>query len=586
MRVRIEFDSRRGRIAFRCGITAAVVLLACIPLAYASQVGVLNTFSPGEVIRSSDMNSNFTALKVAINDTDTKCGDLTTLTTTAKGNLVASVNEVNGKIPSGTILTSVTTDGTTLTGNGTAATPLSVSFASGETTYDARYLQLTGGTVSGPTTFDALAGSAGGDSILTQGGAATGTGPGGRALIALGGDASATTTGNGGDAIEATGGNPGTTSGTRGLAAKFHGNVTLGGDTTAAVAPAGALTILGATPAPATSQIVGEAAISAQGGDGSNEATSAIGNGGVGGTGASFTGGAGGAGNLATGGAGGIGVSASGGPGGPDGSGGSGGTGLMATGGDGLNAAGTGIFVVGGKTTAGGGAGGIGIEAKGGPGTTGPLGLAARFDGNVQIVASGGATGTFSCAGDVNLGSSATAITLGAAGTQVTVPGTLNLTGTLNVGAGVTKPGGSFKIDHPLDPENKFLYHSFVESPDMKNVYDGVVVLDEKGEATVALPSYFEALNRDFRYQLTCVGGFAPVYVSKEVHANCFSIAGGKPGLKVSWQITGIRQDAWANAHRIEAEVEKSPTEKGKLLYPLEQGRPESCGIGSTKATR
>ena len=50
----------------------------------------------------------------------------------------------------------------------------------------------------------------------------------------------------------------------------------------------------------------------------------------------------------------------------------------------------------------------------------------------------------------------------------------------------LSKGGGSFKIDHPLDPANKYLYHSFVESPDMMNVYNGNVTTDAKGEATVA----------------------------------------------------------------------------------------------------
>ena len=56
-------------------------------------------------------------------------------------------------------------------------------------------------------------------------------------------------------------------------------------------------------------------------------------------------------------------------------------------------------------------------------------------------------------------------------------------------------------IDHPLDPANKYLYHSFVESPDMKNIYDGVITTDANGDATVVMPDYFEALNKDFRYQ-------------------------------------------------------------------------------------
>src|SRR5579863_5210078 len=45
--------------------------------------------------------------------------------------------------------------------------------------------------------------------------------------------------------------------------------------------------------------------------------------------------------------------------------------------------------------------------------------------------------------------------------------------GNVDVDGNLSKAGGSFKIDHPLDPSNKYLYHSFVESPDMKNIYDG-----------------------------------------------------------------------------------------------------------------
>src|SRR5262249_17366466 len=121
------------------------------------------------------------------------------------------------------------------------------------------------------------------------------------------------------------------------------------------------------------------------------------------------------------------------------------------------------------------------------------------------------------------------------AGGNVHINGNVDVTGTISKGA------GSFKIDHPLDPENKYLYHSFVESPDMMNIYNGTAVLDDHGEATIMLPNWFEALNRDFRYQLTCIGGFAPVYVAHEIAGNSFRIGGGKSGLKVSWQVTGVR---------------------------------------------
>jgi hypothetical protein len=90
--------------------------------------------------------------------------------------------------------------------------------------------------------------------------------------------------------------------------------------------------------------------------------------------------------------------------------------------------------------------------------------------------------------------------------------GNVTITGTLQKG------GGAFKIDHPLDPANKYLSHSFVESPDMKNVYDGIVVLDRKGKAEIDLPNWFGALNKDFRYQLTAIGAPGPnLYIAEEI---------------------------------------------------------------------
>jgi len=117
----------------------------------------------------------------------------------------------------------------------------------------------------------------------------------------------------------------------------------------------------------------------------------------------------------------------------------------------------------------------------------------------------------------------------------------------------------------------------------MKNIYDGVVKLDSHGEAQVLLPEWFEALNKDFRYQLTCIGGFSSVYIAEEISDNSFTIAGGEPGMKVSWQVTGIRQDVWANAHRVPIEVEKTGNEYGKYLYPKEHGMPESMGMNLNK---
>jgi len=150
--------------------------------------------------------------------------------------------------------------------------------------------------------------------------------------------------------------------------------------------------------------------------------------------------------------------------------------------------------------------------------------------------------------------------------------GNVDITGTL------TKGMGTFKIDHPLDPENKYLYHSFVESPDMMNIYNGIVTLSKDGSAVVTLPDWFEALNREFRYQLTCIGGFAPVYVAKKVDGNRFKIAGGKPGMEVSWQLTGVRKDSYAEAHRVQVEEMKPVAERGSYLHPEAFGKSAEKG--------
>jgi hypothetical protein len=140
--------------------------------------------------------------------------------------------------------------------------------------------------------------------------------------------------------------------------------------------------------------------------------------------------------------------------------------------------------------------------------------------------------------------------------------------GDLQVIGNLSKATGTFKIDDPLDPANKYLYHSFVESPDMMDVYNGSVTTDKHGLATVILPDYFEALNRDFRYQLTSIGTFAQATIANEVHNNRFTIRTSKPAVKVSWQITGIRQDAYAKSHRIQVNEVKPPTERGRYLHP------------------
>ena len=220
------------------------------------------------------------------------------------------------------------------------------------------------------------------------------------------------------------------------------------------------------------------------------------------------------------------------------------GAGLVGRGGNSSTASegGTGISTGGGRSAN--GEGGTGIFARGGQGGT---------SGGIGIIAQGGAGPTEGLAG--------------------VFAGDVQVTGNLSKG------GGSFKIDHPLDPENKYLYHSFVESPDMKNIYDGTVITDASGDATVELPDYFDALNRDFRYQLTVIGTFAQAIVYEEIENNHFHIRTSAPNVKVSWQVTGIRQDSYANKHRIPVEESKPGAERGTYLHPDSFNQPEEKNV-------
>jgi hypothetical protein len=152
--------------------------------------------------------------------------------------------------------------------------------------------------------------------------------------------------------------------------------------------------------------------------------------------------------------------------------------------------------------------------------------------------------------------------------------GKVEVTGILHKG------GGAFKIDHPLDPENKYLYHSFVESPDMLDIYNGNVLAGADGLAVVELPAWFEALNRDFRYQLTPIGALAQVAVVREIEGNRFTIRSSVPDLKVSWQVTGVRKDPFAERYRIPVEEDKPEGERGTYLHPEAWGQPEDRRVG------
>lgn len=247
------------------------------------------------------------------------------------------------------------------------------------------------------------------------------------------------------------------------------------------------------------------------------------------------------------------------------------GDGLFGSGTRGVVGSGTSVGVVGvsGTTAVSGnnsGTSGDGVHGSGGQyGVRGTAAATAGVRGDSGYV---GAWGQGTTYGVYGLAAGSTGQNYGLFGQSSSPDGyAVFAQGRAHVNGTLSKSAGSFRIDHPLDPERQWLHHSFVESPDMLNIYNGNVVLDDDGAATVELPSYFTALNRDYRYQLTCIGGHAPVYVARKVEDGTFAIAGGTPGLEVSWQVTGIRQDDYANDHRIPVETPKNAAERGTRAY-------------------
>ena len=130
------------------------------------------------------------------------------------------------------------------------------------------------------------------------------------------------------------------------------------------------------------------------------------------------------------------------------------------------------------------------------------------------------------------------------------------------------------KIDHPLDPANKYLAHASIGSSEMMNLYTGNVTTDAQGLATVRLPGWFEMLNTDFRYQLTVIGQFAQAIIGQKIENHQFQIRSSVPNVEVSWQVTGIRQDAYAKAHPLVVEEGKDQRLQGFYLHPALYGAP------------
>jgi hypothetical protein len=208
------------------------------------------------------------------------------------------------------------------------------------------------------------------------------------------------------------------------------------------------------------------------------------------------------------------------------------------------------------------GSGGYGVLGQGPTGVSGT--------GNTGVAGTSNAAGGAGVEGFVGSGSYA-----GYFSGNVYVNGTLSAA------------NKAFTIDHPLDPANKVLVHASIESSERRNLYDGVVVADASGEIEVQLPSWFEALNEDFRYQLTALGAPAPnLHVKSEIKGGCFVIGGANAGQRISWLVSGRRSDPTAKRHPLVVEREKVAEERGLYLDPEAYEQPREKGIAAMRHRR
>ena len=151
--------------------------------------------------------------------------------------------------------------------------------------------------------------------------------------------------------------------------------------------------------------------------------------------------------------------------------------------------------------------------------------------------------------------------------------------GDVEVTGALSSTAAGFLVDHPDDPTGQLLGQAYVASHEMLSTYSGNVVTDADGRATVRLPRYVPSLNEDFRYQLTVVGSFAQAIVGQKVRGSSFTIRTSEPGVEVSWQVTGVRSDAYARRNPFVAERSKRGPMAGRLLRPDLHGQDASLDL-------
>ncbi|MFN8474212.1 MAG: hypothetical protein U0822_18610 [Anaerolineae bacterium] len=155
--------------------------------------------------------------------------------------------------------------------------------------------------------------------------------------------------------------------------------------------------------------------------------------------------------------------------------------------------------------------------------------------------------------------------------------GDVRVTGTLDNGL------AAVKMDDPSNPTGRYINQAAVVGGDMLTLYNGNATTDAKGLAVVKVPAYVETISKDFRYQLTPIGQFAQAIIAKELNGGEFVIQTDKPNVKVSWQLSGVRSDPYAQASSFKAVEDKNARDLGTYLHPEAYGQSKSLGVDAKR---
>lgn len=205
---------------------------------------------------------------------------------------------------------------------------------------------------------------------------------------------------------------------------------------------------------------------------------------------------------------------------------------------------------------------GFGVVGVGGGGFNG---LAGRSEDANGIGAYGNATGTDGAGvyGEASNGTGAAGVigksTTGYAGW---FEGNVNVTGSL------TTPAAFLQVDHPESPADRWYQQALVGAFERVTVLSGNAVSGANGRVVVRVPEIFGRTHTDVRYQVTPIGRAAQPFIAKELADGRFTIDAGAAGVRLSWQLTGVRDDAAARRGAFQVEADKRPHEQGRYADP------------------